>query len=330
MFLNEDFLAAVFEIDSQQPLYLDFGLGSDNLNLNPILIRSESTINSFKQNSLDEIAALEGSPSFEIISEVVQIIESTGILPNLTGIGIEIGSGLGLLSAAVIKNDKKSKIKGIVAIEAVLPFAQSGIRNTSKEILNNQSYKILPCYGSFNKMEIESGAIDFILQIEALHHADDLSKAINESFRVLKNGGYFISIDRSWPTGVTREVLDSLLDYQYPEPWLIKKGFHNKHLTRRENGEHEYTDYDWISSFEKSGFKLLNKINLHPKFKFIHFVKRIICLLKFESLFKIKIQSRPGIFRGFLLSIFNIRSTSFGSLILTPHPRPLTLFVWEK
>jgi SAM-dependent methyltransferase len=157
-----------------------------------------------------------------------------------------------------------------------------------------------------------------------------LATAINESFRVLKNGGYFISIDRSWPAGVTREVLDSLLDDQYTEPWLIKKGFHNKHLTRRENGEHEYTDYDWISSFEKSGFKLLNKINLHPKFKFIHFVKRIICLLKFESLFKIKIQSRPGIFRGFLLSIFNIRSTSFGSLILTPHPRPLTLFVWEK
>jgi len=328
--INTNDLEVLFKSDSIQPNYFDLGINNDKFERAPISKREISTLKSFQEKKISEIAGAEGSPSFEIIRDLVNVLKRLNILPELSGFGVELGSGIGLLSAAIIEQDLSLRIKGILAIEAVLPFVDFGIKFTAREILKNNHYKILPCYGSFNSLDICKETIDFIFQIEALHHADYLVPPISEAFRILKKGGYFVSIDRSWPNETNRIVLEQLLNHEYPLEWLHKKGLPPEKFTRRDNGEHEYVDSEWIFAFEKSGFTMINMVHAHPELTIYSFMKRIICLLRLNKIFRIKIKSRTGIIRSFLLHKLNLKTLKFSSIVISPHPRPLTIFVWQK
>lgn len=120
---------------------------------------------------------------------------------------MEIGSGIGLLSAAILTLDVDREIKGIIAIEASLPFVETGINITRNDILRTDKIKLLPCYGSFDSMDIESESFDFIVQNEALHHADSLQPPSTELFRILKKDGQFVSVDQSWPDNTNSDSL---------------------------------------------------------------------------------------------------------------------------
>jgi SAM-dependent methyltransferase len=311
--------------------FLDFKPRSTIVASKPIVSRVAATKKSLEKDVLNEIAGLEGSPSFEVIDSIVELLKNAGILPELSGIGVEIGSGLGLLSAAFINQDCNNQIAGILALEAGFPFAETGIKLAAESTLGSKSYKILPSYGSFDEIGIDAGAIDFVIQIEALHHADDLIPPLVEAHRILKSGGFFISIDRSWPNSVARSVLEELLDHRYSEDWLEAKGFpSDKPFSRRDNGEHEYRDLDWNNAFEQVGFVYKRFAHLHPQFKFWHFQKRLVGILKLNRIAKIKIPSRSGVFRGFILGKIKINSRLFRGVIESSHPRPLTVSVWQK
>jgi SAM-dependent methyltransferase len=324
-------LENLFKFPVSQPKYLDFHLSEEILNSKPIQSREIATKESFSESDLEKIAGREGSPSFKIIKSVLKLLFEANIIPELSGIGVELGSGIGLLSASLIDLDENKKIEGILALEAGFPFVETGIKLASEITLGVNSHKILPSYGSFDKIAVEKNAIDFIIQIEALHHADNLLPPMLEAYRVLKNGGYFISIDRSWPDGVKRQVLDELLDHHYSKEWLDAKGFpSNEPFSRRGNGEHEYTDAEWKFAFEKAGFKCKVIRHLHPKFHTKHFIKRLLSLFKLNKVVKIKIPSRTGIFRGALFGLVGFKSLYFGNVIKSEHPRPLTVSVYQK
>jgi SAM-dependent methyltransferase len=321
----------LFNNPKLQPAYLNFDLDERILNSKAIQNREVATQKSFEKASLNEIAGQEGSPTYEIIMSIPKLLYDANVIPTLSGIGIELGSGIGLLSAAFIELDTRKKINGILAIEAVYSFVESGIRLASTTTLGNNAHKIIPCYGSFESIPIESGSIDFIIQIEALHHADELLPPLVESYRVLKNGGYFISIDRSWPNQVKRKVLDELLDHQYPKEWLKAKGFpSDEPFSRRDNGEHEYLDSNWIFAFEQAGFKIREIRHLHPRFHARHFLKRFIELFKLNRILKVKIPSRSGIFRRLAFNLVGLKLLNLGSVLSSKHPRPLTVFVLQK
>ena len=180
-------------------------------------------------------------------------------------------------------------------------------------------------------MELISNTIDFVIQIESLHHADDLRSPIIEAHRILKPGGFIISIDRSWPNNVSKVVLNELLDHRYSSEWLEAKGFpSDKPFSRRDNGEHEYRDFEWENAFKNAGFKSKRISHLHPPFKFWHFQKRAVGILKLNKLARIKIPSRSGLIRGFILEKTNLKFLPIGAVIGTIHPRPLTVSVWQK
>lgn len=330
MLIDTNALEELFLQNAFQPDFVDLGIKGDNFVKEPIIKREISTLKSFKQNSLSDIASAEGSPSYETIKDLVRLLKRLGILPDMSGFGVELGSGIGLLSAAIIDQDNQSKIRGVLAVEAVLPFVEFGIKFTANEILGNDNYKIIPCYGSFNSMSIADDTIDFIIQIEALHHADHLIRPISESFRMLKEGGIFVNIDRSWPNKTKRAVLEELLDHKYSKDWLIQKGFPVGTFTRRDNGEHEYIDSDWESAFKKSGFAMKKLIHLHPELTLRHFLKRIIGLFKLTRIFGIKINSRNGLIRSFLIYKLKLKTAKFSSVVISPHPRPLTISIWQK
>ena len=329
--LTRDELKSNFASESERPLYLDFKPRITIVGSKPIESREAATRKSLQLDNIDDIAGLEGSPSFEVVNSLVKVLKDARILPKLTGIGVEVGSGLGLLSAALIRQDNFGGITGILAVEAGLPFVETGIKLAAQSTLGNQAIKIMPCYGSFDQLAIESNAVDFIVQIEALHHADDLGPPLTEAHRILKPGGFFVSIDRSWPNNVSTIVLEELLDHRYSSEWLEVKGFpSDKPFSRRDNGEHEYRDLEWENAFKNAGFTSKRISHLHPPFKLWHFKKRSVGILKLNRLARIKIPSRSGLFRGFILEKINLKFLRIGGLVGTKHPRPLTVSVWQK
>lgn len=326
---NRNELAALFVKDAVRPEYLRFEVPHSISQSKAIQSREIATSKSLEEVSLSDVAGLEGSPSFDVISSMWKSICRNSDIPKLSGLGLELGSGIGLLSAAVISGDLERLIVGIIAVEAGMPFVEEGIARASKELLNEESYKILPCLGTFENIEIESNSVDFVIQIEAFHHAQLLEPATREVYRVLKKGGHIISIDRSWPNSVKDETLEELLNHEYEKEWLVKKGFPAEgKFTRRDNGEHEYRDFEWQNAFEAVGFDCASVTFIHPKPQRFHLLKRLICLVGVNRLAGIKIPARPGLFRSILQQFLNLRFS--GAMIISRHPRPLTVIVAKK
>ncbi len=314
-----------------QPLFLDFSPPSSTTEGIAIKARSGAVEKGLNGPSLGDIAGSHGSPPFSTILGVCTLLNRQGLMPNLEGYGIEVGSGLALLSCAFKQLDETNLIEGIIALEATKPFVTNGIRLSSQEVLGNQSRAILPCYGVFEDIPIEDSAIDFGIQIESLHHAESLSSAISEISRIIRPGGFFISIDRSWIDNVKQETLEKMLDHEYSRDWLKGKNFDpNVRFTRRQNGEHEYRDREWIEAFETNGFSMLSKTFLHPNLEFWHVLKRVIGLLHLDKFLKIEVKSRPGIIRTFVAQSLGIKKFMFSNLIISPHPRPLTVMILKK
>lgn len=329
--LSRTKLESMFGSERKDITYINFATREEISKSRSIQNREVATRKSFEQDVLEKIAGLEGSPSYEVIKSLVKTISTSQILPQLSGIGLEMGSGLGLLSSAVIENDEQGLISGILAVEAGLPFVETGIRFAAESTLGNLADKIIPCYGSFDEIGVESNSIDFILQIEALHHADSLAPPIVEGYRVLKDKGYFISIDRSWPNEVKDEVLEELLNHEYSKEWLDAKGFPSElPFSRRDNGEHEYRDLEWESAFLSAGFHRIHIRNLHPRFNLWHVKKRLAGLLRLNRIANVKIPSRHGVFRGIFLDVIKINQFGKYAVLKNDHPRPLTVSVWRK
>jgi ubiquinone/menaquinone biosynthesis C-methylase UbiE len=309
--------------------FLDFASQSRLQSSDAITAREESVIKALELADFDSVTSITGSPSKRIISMVVKDLIKFGSIPELKGIGVEMGAGLGILSCEIINNFPL--IEEIYAIEACKPYAERGINLTAKLVLQSFSNKVIPCHGTFNEIPIRDESIDFIIQIESLHHAERLTYPIVEGFRILKKNGYFISIDRSWIDFISDNTIEEMLNHKYEDKWLEQKGFDpRKIVTRRDNGEHEYRDKEWKDTFVSAGFKNMNFLPIHPKVTLKFILKRIITILKLSPIFGLKIPSRSGLIRGVLAKFLHINPTRFNAQLITEHPRPLVVSVWQK
>lgn len=273
----------------------------------------------------------QGSAPYRVINQVTKKMFDLGIFPNLKGVGLELGCGSALFSISIIEHDKEYKIELIIAIEAAKEYVETIIKRAVNEYLQDNGGRVIPAMGTFEQLNLNDSSLDFILQFEALHHAQDPQIPPIEAFRILKPGGYFISIDRSWPNGTPKNVREELLNHVYETDWLANKGFPcDKPFSRRDNGEHEYTDSEWISFFESAGFILekLQPISPMPDFKKI--MKRVLCIFKLDSLFGIKIPARKGLIRAALVELWGRNEPVKPSLTITDHPRPLVVFIFRK
>jgi len=313
------------------PNYLNFSPSEEVIQSVAIKARASAVEKGLNSSNLSDIAASHGSPPFSTILGTWELLKKRDLIPKIEGIGIEVGSGLALLSCAVKKLDKESSIIGLIALEATKPFVTSGIGMTSQEILGKDSNSILPCFGVFEEIPIDDNSIDFGIQIESLHHANSLNDAVKEISRTIRPGGYFVSIDRSWVDTVNQATLESMLDHQYSSKWLKGKNFDpTVKFTRRDNGEHEYRDSEWIYAFEKNDFSIISMSFLHPKIEFWHVSKRIISVFNLGCFFSIQVKSRPGVLLTYLAQTIGLQKFSFSNLLVSPHPRPLTVIVLRK
>lgn len=329
--VDKQFIVSIFDGTVQRPEYLDFRPPAEYVQGLAINSREQAIEKGLDEKDLDSIAGIQGLPPYDVLKDMLENLRAIGKFPDLHGLGVELGAGLALFSIACIEKDVSQKITGIVALEAVKTFVDKGIQKVGAEILKERSVALLPCYGVFEKIPVKDETFDFAIQIESLHHAEDLDKAIREVSRVLRKGALVISLDRSWVNTVNPKTLQGMLDHEYSTEWLKAKKFpHDKRFTRRDNGEHEYRDCDWISTFERHSFKLVSTVHLHPNIQMWHLMKRVLGIFKLSKVFGIQVESRKGVLRSWLNQILKRQPRVHGNLLRSPHPRPFSFFVFEK
>jgi SAM-dependent methyltransferase len=172
----------------------------------------------------------------------------------LYGAGIELGAGCGLLSSVVAEDPA---VRQVLALEVCEQAAGLIIPQVAEWVLGSYAQKVVPVVGSFDDLQLPDGTLDFVVEIDALHHSDDLTATLRECARVLKPGGRILCFDRCHPDAVTDREVDEMLSVVYSREFLIANHYPpGAVLTRRDNGEHEYRLYEWKAAFQAAGLRL--------------------------------------------------------------------------
>jgi ubiquinone/menaquinone biosynthesis C-methylase UbiE len=133
------------------------------------------------------------------------------VLPPL--VVADLGSGEGLLSELLARRCKK-----VIAVdnsEKIVAFAAS---KAKKNHLKNLEFRL----GDLQNPPIEPESVDLVILSQALHHAEEPSKAIASTYRMLKPGGQLMVLD------LARHNFDKAYEL-YGDRWL---GFAESDLHR--------------------------------------------------------------------------------------------------
>ena len=253
---------------------IDILENSNNISkLNWIKIANDAAV---KMNELDPEVILEKTIYLnqDKVRDILNLIQITnGEL--FYGKGLELGSGAGLFSSAISKIENVNKIFSLEIIPNFVKLLQPKIIKKYGD-----EKKIIPTLGSFENLDyFGDNYFDFIFEYDAFHHANDLSKVLQECNRVLKKNGKIICIDRIQADRITNEMIIRKLKIQYSKEYF---DFHCKDFvegyTRQDNGEHEIRRNEWISLFRKNNFKNI-KITNYINYSIKAFVKLIISYL---------------------------------------------------
>jgi len=173
----------------------------------------------------------------------------------LEGVGIELGSGCGVLSCLVAE---RPEVEVVLGVECVDDVAQLLAVQVAHSILGEGQKKFVPVIGSFDDIQLPSDSVDFAVEFDSLHHSPDLERTLRELQRILKPGGRLLAFDRVHPDSVTDQEVKEMLDKVYPPDFLEKYGYPpGLRLTRRENGEHEYRLFEFETALSSAGLSLL-------------------------------------------------------------------------
>lgn len=180
----------------------------------------------------------------------------------LSGTGVELGAGTAAVSNAVASIFPS--VDQIYAVEIVPDV----VRLLQVKITSHfhQETKVLPVIGSFDEIRLPDESVDFIIEFDSLHHSNDLDKTLREASRVLKKGGKLVALDRVHFDSLTEEQKQHLLDIEYSETFKREYGMPlDTKLTRRDNGEHEIREGEWLSAFEGAGLKVEQFVLFHQR-----------------------------------------------------------------
>ncbi|MEK9183546.1 MAG: class I SAM-dependent methyltransferase [Patescibacteria group bacterium] len=194
------------------------------------------------------------------IENLFVFLEKKFIKKPLQGIGLEIGSGPAVFSAILAKQEK---IKKMYAVEICQNIVELLMPKTVEQIAGDNSNKVVGCVGDFNNLGLPDKSVDFIFDFFSLHHSSDPFITLKECYRVLKNDGFILALDKARPDDLTQDDINKMLDKEYDDNYKKQFGIpFNQKLTRRMNGENEYRLKDWVDFFEQCGFKRFKHFHL--------------------------------------------------------------------
>jgi SAM-dependent methyltransferase len=99
---------------------------------------------------------------------------------------LELASGRGFNSAFLAKNNPQIQFVGIDLTPEHVAFA----REHANGLANLEFH-----HGNFQDLPFQDGIFDLVFEVESICHALDMEQALLQTRRVLRKGGYFISID---------------------------------------------------------------------------------------------------------------------------------------
>lgn len=211
--------------------------------------------------SPDEISSIYSYFSINDHKEFVkEICNKIGL--NLSGTGLEIGSGPGIFSNSILKI--YNNIDKIYLLE-IVPEIFTLMKKVSE--YNKTDSKVSGILGDFNNMRFNDSSLDFVLDFDSIHHSEDFDLTFKEISRVLKPGGVLLCFDRGHPNYISKGQINDMLDIEYSKEYKIENNIDpNKKFTRRMNGEHEPLLKEWVNTSKKYGFKneiyIFNKKNI--------------------------------------------------------------------
>lgn len=188
------------------------------------------------------------------MSRMLDLVQQHVFGQPLSGVGLELGSGSGLLAAVAAR---RPGVRAVLALEICDNFDVL-IEKVAQSVLGRDAAKVIPVVGSFDDLRVPDESFDFALDHDSLHHSDDLTRTIKECARVLKPGGVLVCFDRCHPDTVTDAQVNEMLDRVYSKEFLAFNSYPTDiTLTRRENGEHEYRHFEWKAATEAAGMELV-------------------------------------------------------------------------
>lgn len=98
----------------------------------------------------------------------------------------DLGAGEGTLSQLLAQRAKK-----VIAIDTSEKMVEFGTKLAKEHDLPNLEYRL----GDISAPPIDDQTVDLAIFSQALHHAEQPSKALSEAFRILKPGGTLIVLD---------------------------------------------------------------------------------------------------------------------------------------
>ena len=98
----------------------------------------------------------------------------------------DLGAGEGTLSLLMAPGAKR-----VIAVDNSQKMVEYATALAQKSGIKNLDYRL----GDLEKLPIEDGKIDLVLMHQTLHHAIHPQRAIEEAFRILKNGGHIVILD---------------------------------------------------------------------------------------------------------------------------------------
>lgn len=181
---------------------------------------------------------------------------------RLSGVGVEVGAGIGIFSATAIA--RYPQINSIYAVEVVPEVVRLLQRKVVASVCGDRSSDVIGVVGSFDDMELADGSCDFCIEYASLHHSPNLVRTLREIARVLKPGAPLIAVDRSHHNGLSETQREFMLNVEYSASWKAMNGYPPDSLTRRMNGEQEIRLHEWERAFADSGFELEKRIEMRP------------------------------------------------------------------
>ena len=188
-------------------------------------------------------------------AEIKDVLElSSKIRSKIRGRGIDLGGGVGCVSAAIAQIPE---VSDIICLELVEECVTSCHPKVFENLDSSQNRKISSVIGDFDNLQLEDESIDFAIMWDSFHHSQSPDLTLREARRVLKPGGSLIIVDRAHNNSVTDEQISSWLEVKYDIDFL-KANFLEEFdgLTRRMNGEHEYRFFELEDFFKNAGFEI--------------------------------------------------------------------------
>lgn len=153
---------------------------SDQINLKRILIRRREQAQVYFNQVAGRFDRVYGpGRSWQAFGHLL-----LRILPPL--VVADLGAGEGLLSELLARRCKK-----VIAVDNSEKIVAFGAAKARKNNLKNLEFRL----GDLQNPPIEPESVDLVILSQALHHAEEPSKAIAATHKILKHGGQLLILD---------------------------------------------------------------------------------------------------------------------------------------